>query len=71
MQYSLVIIAEAIKRLPAKEEEYKLGAQQDLISKLGNDLLGKYYDTNSNKTWNTIQNELPSFIEKINALLDN
>lgn len=64
-------MAEAIKRLRAVEEKYKLGARQDLISKLGNELIDKYYDTDSNKTWNTIQNELPSFIEKINALLGN
>ena len=71
VQYNLVIMAEAIKRLPAKEERYKLGTQQDLISKLGTDLIDKYYDVDSNKIWNTIKNELPSFIEKINALLDN
>jgi len=64
VQYNLVIMAEAIKRLPAKEEKYNLGAQQDLIFKIGNELISKYYDTDSNKIWNTIQNELPSFIEK-------
>jgi hypothetical protein len=38
-------MAEAIKRLPAKEEKNNLGAQQNLISKLGNELISKYYDT--------------------------
>ena len=71
IQYQFIIMAEAIKRLRAVEEKYKLDAQQDLISKLGNELINKYYDTDSNKIWNTIQNELPSFIEKIYALLDN
>ena len=71
IQYQFIIMAEAIKRLPAKEEKYNLGTQQDLISKLGNELIDKYYDTDGNKIWNIIQNELPSFIEKINALLDN
>ena len=71
VQYQFIIMAEAIKRLPANEEKYNLGSQQDLISKLGNDLISKYYDTDRCKIWNTIKNELPSFIEKINALLDN
>jgi uncharacterized protein with HEPN domain len=71
VQYQFIIMAEAIKRLRAIEEKYKLDAQQDLISKLGSDLISKYYDTDSNNIWNTIQNELLSFIEKINALLDN
>jgi uncharacterized protein with HEPN domain len=71
VQHQFIIMAEAIKRLPAKEEKYKLGAQQDLISKLGTDLIDKYYDVDSDKIWSTIKNELPSFIEKINALLNN
>ena len=69
VQYQFIIMAEAIKRLRAIEEKYKVGAQQNLISKLGNDLINKYYDTDGNKIWNTIQKELPSFIEKINAML--
>jgi uncharacterized protein with HEPN domain len=71
VQYNLIILAEAIKILPAKEEKYKLGTQQDLISKLGSDLIDKYYDVDSNKIWSAVKNELPSFIEKINAMLEN
>lgn len=71
VQYQFIIIAEAIKRLPVKEEKYKLGAQQDLISKLGADLIDKYHDASSCEIWSTIQNELPSFMEKINAMLEN
>ncbi len=71
VQYNLIIMAETIKRLPAKEEKYQLGIHREFFVELGDGLINKYYDVDSNKIWNSIQNELPSFIEKINAMLNN
>lgn len=71
VQYNLIILAEAIKRLHAKEEKYQLGTHRELFVELGDGLINKYYDVDSNKVWNSIQNELPSFIEKINAMINN
>ena len=71
VQYNLIILAEAIKRLPAKEEKYQLGIHREFFVELGDGLINKYYDADSKKIWNSIQNELPSFIEKINAMLNN
>ena len=71
VQYNLIILAEAIKRLPAKEEKYQLGIHREFFVELGDGLINKYYDVDSKKIWNSIQNELPSFIEKINAMLNN
>ena len=64
-------MAEAIKRLPAKEEKYQSGVHREIFVELGDGLINKYYDVDGNKIWNSIQNELPSFIEKINAMLNN
>lgn len=69
VQYNLIIMAEAIKRLPAKEEKYQLGIHREIFVELGDGLINKYYDVDGNKIWNSIQNELPKLREKINALL--
>ena len=71
VQYNLIILAEAIKRLPAEEEKYQLGVHREIFVELGDGLINKYYDVDGSKIWNSIQNELPSFIEKINAMLNN
>lgn len=69
VQYNLIILAEAIKRLPAKEEKYQLGIHRAIFVELGDGLINKYYDVDGNKVWNSIQNELPRLREKTNALL--
>ena len=69
VQYNLIILAEAIKRLPAKEEKYQLGIHREIFVELGDGLINKYYDVDSNNIWSAIKNELPKLIIKINALL--
>lgn len=69
VQYNLIILSEAIKRLPAKEEKYQLGIHREIFVELGDGLINKYYDVDSNNIWSAIKNELPKLIIKINALL--
>ena len=71
VQYNLIILAEAIKRLPAEEEKYQLGVHREIFVELGDGLINKYYDVDGSKIWNSIQNELPKLREKINAMLEN
>jgi uncharacterized protein with HEPN domain len=68
-QYLLIILAEAIKRLPAEEERYQLGVHRSLFIELGDGLIQDYDDVDSSKVWNSIQSELPNLREKINAIL--
>ena len=69
VQYNLIILAEAIKRLPAKEEKYQLGIHREFFVELGDGLINKYYDVDSKKIWNSIQNELPTLIANIEKIL--
>ena len=69
VQYNLIILAEAIKRLPAKEEKYQLGIHRKFFVELGDGLINKYYDADSKKIWNSIQNELPTLIANIEKIL--
>lgn len=69
VQYLLIILAEAIKRLPAKEDKYELGVHRKFFIELGDGLIQSYDDADSDKIWNSVQNELPKLREKINAML--
>ena len=69
VQYNLIILAEPIKRLPAKEEKYQLGIHREFFVELGDGLINKYYDVDSKKIWNSIQNELPTLIANIEKIL--
>lgn len=69
VQYLLIILTEAIKRLPAKEEKCQLGSYREFFIELDNGLIRDRNNADSCKVWNSIQNELPKLREKINTLL--
>ena len=54
VQYLLIILAEAIKRLPAKEEKYQLGSHRKLFIELGDGLIQNYDNAEACKILNSI-----------------
>ena len=54
VQYLLMILAEAIKRLPAKEEKYQLGSHRKLFIELGDGLIQNYDNAEACKILNSI-----------------